>query len=303
MRERIIPGRTVGKRPQSPRTGSSAGTWCETWLRSGGQPTAVNPASRGRRLTGPVTESNLSLHAPAQRAAVRRGSRRWKLRRMAAIELEVLCRAVPGHWPGAGLISSGSAKKLRASGQHSLSVPPDGTVSQRCSRSRTPRMAVAIVLSSTRASRSCSDGSFCRAARSRTPVAVSGPSPHRLATQLASVLARRCPAVSQSASASRPAASRVTSELALAWVSAPARGLPRVAGDAADHRARLRQLAAGQRPGDRGATARLAAATAADDAVSLLRRRRCRAAGGSAAARRVRWPLSAATYAGRFQDR
>ena len=58
--------------------------------------------------------------------------------------------------------------------------------------------AMAIVWSSTRASRSCSDGSFCRAARSRTPVAVSGPSPHRLATQFVIVLARRCPGVSHS---------------------------------------------------------------------------------------------------------
>jgi len=86
--------------------------------------------------------------------------------------------------------------KSRASGQHSLSVPPGGTASQRCSRSRTPRMAMAIFWSSTRASRSRSDGSFCRAARSRTPAGVSGPSPQRLATQFVIVLARRCPAVS-----------------------------------------------------------------------------------------------------------
>src|SRR6266849_4372703 len=44
MRGRIIPGRTAGERPQSPRTGSSAGAWCETWLCSGGQSTAVNSA-------------------------------------------------------------------------------------------------------------------------------------------------------------------------------------------------------------------------------------------------------------------
>src|SRR5260370_6657663 len=44
MRGRIIPGRTVGERPQLPRTGSSAGAWCETWLCSGGQSTAVNSA-------------------------------------------------------------------------------------------------------------------------------------------------------------------------------------------------------------------------------------------------------------------
>jgi hypothetical protein len=40
-------------------------------------------------------------------------------------------------------------------------------------------------------------GSFCRAARSRTPAGVSGPSPQRLATQLVIVLARLCPGVSQ----------------------------------------------------------------------------------------------------------
>src|SRR6266849_6382533 len=44
MRGRIIPGRTAGERPQLPRTGSSAGAWCETWLCSGGQSTAVNSA-------------------------------------------------------------------------------------------------------------------------------------------------------------------------------------------------------------------------------------------------------------------
>ncbi len=44
MRGRIIPGRTVGERPQLPRTGSSAGAWCETWLCSGGQSAAVNSA-------------------------------------------------------------------------------------------------------------------------------------------------------------------------------------------------------------------------------------------------------------------
>ena len=31
-----------------------------------------------------------------------RGNRVWKLRRMAAIELDVPCRAGPGHWSGAG---------------------------------------------------------------------------------------------------------------------------------------------------------------------------------------------------------
>jgi hypothetical protein len=31
-------------------------------------------------------------------AAVRRGNRVWKLRRMAATELDVLCRAGRGHW-------------------------------------------------------------------------------------------------------------------------------------------------------------------------------------------------------------
>ena len=62
-------------------------------------------------------------------------------------------------------------------GQTSLSLPPDGTASQRRSRSRTPRIAVAIVSSSTRVSRSCSDGSLARATRSRTPAGVSGPSP------------------------------------------------------------------------------------------------------------------------------
>jgi hypothetical protein len=44
MRGCIIPGRTVGERPQLPRTESSAGAWCETWLCSGGQSTAVNSA-------------------------------------------------------------------------------------------------------------------------------------------------------------------------------------------------------------------------------------------------------------------
>ena len=78
----------------------------------------------------------------------------------AVTELDVLCRVGPGQWSGAGLLIPGPAKKSRVSGRHSLSVPPGGTASQRCSRSRTPRMAMAIVWSSTRASRSCSDGSF-----------------------------------------------------------------------------------------------------------------------------------------------
>lgn len=59
------------------------------------------------------------------------------------------------------------------------------------------RMAVAII-SSTRASRPYSDGSFARAARSRTPAGMSGPSPQRLVTQFVIVLARRCPGVSHS---------------------------------------------------------------------------------------------------------
>ena len=37
------------------------------------QSATANPASRGRRLRDPVTESNLSLRAPAQRAAVLHG--------------------------------------------------------------------------------------------------------------------------------------------------------------------------------------------------------------------------------------
>src|SRR5258708_20668671 len=44
MPGRIIPGRTVGERPQLPRAGSGAGAWCETWLCPGGQPAAVNPS-------------------------------------------------------------------------------------------------------------------------------------------------------------------------------------------------------------------------------------------------------------------
>jgi len=36
--------RRYGGHPVLPRTGSSAGAWCETWLCSGGQPTAVNSA-------------------------------------------------------------------------------------------------------------------------------------------------------------------------------------------------------------------------------------------------------------------
>jgi hypothetical protein len=89
-------------------------------------------------------------------------------------------------------------EEVGAGGQGSLSVPPSGTAAQRCSRSRTPRMARAIVSSSTRASRLSSDGSFSRATRPRTPAAVSGPSPHRLVTQFVIALARRCPGVSHS---------------------------------------------------------------------------------------------------------
>src|ERR1700739_2551295 len=44
MPGRIIPGRTVGERPQLPRAGSGAGAWCETWLCPGGRPAAVNPS-------------------------------------------------------------------------------------------------------------------------------------------------------------------------------------------------------------------------------------------------------------------
>jgi hypothetical protein len=89
-------------------------------------------------------------------------------------------------------------------------------------------MAVAIVWSSTRASRSCSDGSFCRAARSRTPAGVSGPSPQRLATQLVIVLARRCPGVSHIVAGTpaadpetiRPCFWRSGSRAVAAWLAA-----------------------------------------------------------------------------------
>jgi hypothetical protein len=52
------------------RQGQALRAWRETWPCPGGRSTATNLASRGRRRTGkPVTESNLSLRAPAQRAA------------------------------------------------------------------------------------------------------------------------------------------------------------------------------------------------------------------------------------------
>jgi hypothetical protein len=49
---------------RAPRYGVTSAMACA-------QSAAVNSASRGRRLTGPVTESNQSLRAPAQVAAVR----------------------------------------------------------------------------------------------------------------------------------------------------------------------------------------------------------------------------------------
>ena len=64
------------RRSRSPGAHSCRGqgrvplAWRETWACPGGQSTAADSASRGRRLTGkPVTESNLILRAPAQRAA------------------------------------------------------------------------------------------------------------------------------------------------------------------------------------------------------------------------------------------
>ena len=93
-------------------------------------------------------------------------------------------------------VSCRPAKKSRASGQTSVSLPPVGTAGQRRSRSRTPRIAVAMVSSSTRVSRSCSDGSLARATRSRAPAGVSRPSPQRLVTQLVIVFAWRCPGAS-----------------------------------------------------------------------------------------------------------
>jgi hypothetical protein len=54
--------------------GRASQAWRETWPCRGGKPTAADSAILGRRLAGkPVTESNLSLRGPAQRAAVRRG--------------------------------------------------------------------------------------------------------------------------------------------------------------------------------------------------------------------------------------
>jgi hypothetical protein len=53
-----------------PPTGSYAAGLSEAWPCPGGRSTAAKSASRGRRLTGKfVTESNLSLRGPAQRAA------------------------------------------------------------------------------------------------------------------------------------------------------------------------------------------------------------------------------------------
>jgi Domain of unknown function (DUF4062) len=52
-------------------------------------------------------------------------------------------RRWPWSWAGRGVPRP--VKTWGLSGQHSLSVPPGGTASQRCSRSRTPRMAMLLV--------------------------------------------------------------------------------------------------------------------------------------------------------------
>ena len=63
----FIHRRAWGERPQLPRTGLSAAGTARTLAAPRGQSGTVNSASRGRGLTGkPVTESNLSLRAPAQ---------------------------------------------------------------------------------------------------------------------------------------------------------------------------------------------------------------------------------------------
>jgi hypothetical protein len=147
---------------------------------------------RCRTTAGSAARVTAGPAAPHAIAAVRRGNGVWKLRRDGRARPG---RSEPGRpWPPVGRgFPAGLANESRGSGQDSLSVCPGGTSVQRSSRSRTPWMAMAIVWSSTPAGRSSRDGSCCRAARSRTLDGVSGPSPHRLATQLVIVLARRCP--------------------------------------------------------------------------------------------------------------
>jgi hypothetical protein len=65
------PPRPCPRMPASARTGSSVAGTKNLYRAQVAQSAAVNSACRGRRLTGkPVTESNLSPHASAQRAAV-----------------------------------------------------------------------------------------------------------------------------------------------------------------------------------------------------------------------------------------
>jgi hypothetical protein len=76
--------------------------------------------------------------------------------------------APPGSWQPA------ATGRSRRPGRHKRPVPGRQVMpqaaehqGQRCTSSRTPRMARSVVSSSTRASRSCSDRLFCRATRSQ----------------------------------------------------------------------------------------------------------------------------------------
>jgi hypothetical protein len=70
---------------RAPRYGVTSAMACA-------QSAAVNSASRGRRLTGPVTESNQSLRAPAQVAADLASSRPASVSRSRRTEHDVLSR-------------------------------------------------------------------------------------------------------------------------------------------------------------------------------------------------------------------
>ena len=160
------------------------------------QPSGVGVSYTNNALVGVTLRIRVSSRPVEKYPPDRGGSPTGAAVGRGAPERDVLRRAGAGHLSRGSPVAS--ARKSRAGGQDILSVPPSGTAAQRCSRSRTPRMARAIVSSSTRASRLSSDGSFSRVTRPRTPAAVSGPSPHRLVTQFAMVLARRYPGVSHS---------------------------------------------------------------------------------------------------------
>jgi len=88
-----------------------------------------------------------------------------------------------------------SGKDL-GSGHSRWSVPPAGVAAQRRFSSRTPRIARSMVSSSSRSTRMLTASPPTRRSRCRTPAGVSGPSAHRLATQLVAVLAKRWPSLS-----------------------------------------------------------------------------------------------------------